>query len=72
MLIILIPFHSDFILENTKVDESFLQDIEVLSVLKGDFEPIDKYLDHVAYKNLDYKLNSLKEAHNLRKILKVQ
>ena len=47
---------ADFILENSEVNEQFLRDFEILSVLKGDLEPIDQYMDEVAYKNLDYKL----------------
>ena len=46
----------DFILENQQVNEKFLADFEILSVLKGDLEPIDQYMDEIAYKNLDYKL----------------
>jgi hypothetical protein len=51
-----ILYFLDFILENSEVNESFLKQFEVLSVLKGDLEPIDQFMDEVAYKNLDYKL----------------
>lgn len=47
----------DFILENGKVDERFLNKFEILSVLRGDFDPINSYMDEICYKNLDYKLN---------------
>ena len=50
-------FAKDFILDNCEVDEQFLHKFEILSVLKGDFGPIDQYMDEIAYKNLDYKLS---------------
>ena len=62
----------DFILENQQVNEKFLSEFEILSVLKGDLEPIDQYMDEIAYKNLDYKLQQHKQAAQIRKILKAQ
>ena len=36
----------EFLLENAKVDESFLVDFEILQILQGgDFSPIDQYLE---------------------------
>ena len=49
-------FLLEFIHEDCEVDESFLHKFEILGVLKGNLEPIDEYLDEIAYKNLDYKL----------------
>ena len=43
-------------MEDKDVDESFLRRFEILSVLKGNLDPINEYLDEVAYKNLDYKM----------------
>ena len=47
----------DFILENANVNENFLHNFEILGVLKGNMEPVDEYLEEIAYKNLDHKLN---------------
>ena len=58
-------------MDDEKVDESFLQDFEILSILKGDFSPIDSFMDKIAYNNLDYKLNAHSKAHLIRKLLKV-
>ena len=62
----------DFILDNGKVDERFLSKFEILSVLRGDFDPINEYMDEICFKNLDYKLNQHKQAHLIRKLLKIQ
>ena len=48
----------DFILENAEVNEQFLANFEILGILKGNLTPIDEYLDEIAYKNLDYKLQN--------------
>ena len=61
----------DFILENANVNENFLHNFEILGVLKGNMEPVDEYLEEIAYKNLDYKLNSHQKADQIRKILKI-
>ena len=52
----------DFILENSEVNENFLHKFEILGVLKGNMEPIDDYMDEVAYKNLDSKINQHKKS----------
>ena len=62
----------DFIFEDVEVDEQFLRDFEIMNVLKGDFDPIDQYLEEIAYKNLDYKLAQHSKSHKMRKLLKVQ
>ena len=69
---LLFVFKLDFILDNARVDESFLEKFEVLNVLKGDFEPIDLYMAKIAYNNIDTKLNGLKDAHKVRNLLKIQ
>ena len=61
----------DFILENANVNENFLHNFEILGVLKGNMEPVDEYLEEIAYKNLDHKLNSHQKADQIRKILKI-
>ncbi len=50
-------FLLDFVLDNGRIDESFLEKFEVLNVLKGDFEPIDLYMGKIAYNNISSKLN---------------
>ena len=64
-------FKLDFILDNGRVDESFLDKFEALNVLKGDFEPIDLYMAKIAYNNIDNKLNGLKDAQKVRNLLKI-
>ena len=46
----------DFLLENDEVSEKFLHNFEILGMLKGNLGPVDDYLEEIAYKNLDYKL----------------
>ena len=53
--------HSDtesfqFIFEDKELDEGELHQFEVLSILKGNLDPLQFYQDKIAYKNLDYKL----------------
>ena len=62
---------SEFILENNRVDESFMHDFEILQVLKGDFDPLQLYLDKLAYKNLDYKLAAHKQSQDIAKLIKI-
>jgi len=39
-------------MQNRKVDERYLKSFEVLSVLKGNLDPLTWYQDEVAYNNL--------------------
>ena len=59
-------------MDKNRVDESFINKVEILNILKGDFEPIDLYMGKVAYTNIDYKLNNHKEAYKIRNLLKIQ
>ena len=49
-----------------------MNQVEILNVLRGDFEPIDSYMGKIAYKNLDPKLAGHKDADQVRKLLKIQ
>ena len=43
------------------MDEGQLNSFEVLTILKGDLEPLNLYMDELAYKNLDYKTAQLRD-----------
>lgn len=55
----------------TEFDESQLHKYEILSILKGNLEPLQSYQDDFIYKNIDYKLS---EHPNLSvaKLIKLQ
>jgi hypothetical protein len=43
----------------------------VLSILKGNLDPLQFYMDEVAYKNLDYKMSELDDPQ-IGKLVKLQ
>ena len=51
--------HFEFIFEDKELEEGELHKFEVLSILKGNLDPLQFYQDKVAYNNLDYKLVEL-------------
>ena len=51
--------HFVFIFEDKELEEGELHKFEVLSILKGNLDPLQFYQDKVAYNNLDYKLVEL-------------
>ena len=48
-----------------------MHEFEILQVLKGDFDPLQLYLDKLAYKNLDYKLAAHKQSEDIAKLIKI-
>ena len=51
--------HFEFIFEDKELEEGELHKFEVLSILKGNLDPLQFYQDKLAYNNLDYKLVQL-------------
>ena len=43
-------------LEDREVEEGELHKFEVLSILKGNLDPLEYFTHEVAFKNLDYKM----------------
>ena len=48
-----------FVMEDKEMDEGQLHSFEVLTILKGDLEPLNLFMDELAYTNLDYKTAQL-------------
>ena len=53
------------------MDEGQLHSFEVLTILKGDLEPLNLYMDELAYNNLDYKTAQLEDPQ-IGKLIKTQ
>eukprot|EP00347_Sterkiella_histriomuscorum_P014863 403359236 len=60
-----------FIFEDREVDEKFLHKFEVISILKGNLDPLTQYVDEIAYKSLDYKMKDHPDP-TIGKLLKIQ
>ena len=53
------------------MDEGQLHSFEVLQILKGDLDPLNLYMDEVAYTNLDYKMVDMQDPC-IGKLIKIQ
>ena len=60
----------NFILDDKEMDEGQLHSFEVLQILKGDLDPLNLYMDDIAYTNLDYKMVDLQDPQ-VGKLIKI-
>ena len=57
-------------LEDRELEEGELHKFEVLSILKGNLDPLEYFTHEVAYKNLDYKMTGVDAQ--VGKLIKLQ
>ena len=50
------PSHFQFMFDDKELEEGELSKFEVLSILKGNLDPLQHYSECTAYTNLSYKL----------------